>query len=227
VDLFCAVENVSALPVMPHSGGLIRSGDLRPFQPDGSRSAGAVECSPSIFVDRYVSGHVSQVIGKGFSPALRKIEHGAGLDPVVVLIQGKFPGPVFISNADGIDPFGIIRPAPVVEHDVCLDLKARGPDCPKRVEIFGPVAVLGADRSLLVKLSQIIEIIDAIARVVSAARAFERRRKQSAVIPSSARSGVAEETCFHRAPSADRYQWKYRIIVPLHALMAFSFTMVF
>ena len=44
---------------------------------------------------------------------------------------------------------------------------------------------------------------------------------QSAVIPSSASSGAAEETCFYRAPSAGRYQWKYCIIVPLHALMRF------
>lgn len=50
---------------------------------------------------------------------------------------------------------------------------------------------------------------------------------RSAVMSSSARSGAAEGTCFHRAPSAGGYQWKYCIIVPVHALMAFFFTMVF
>jgi len=38
-------------------------------------------------------------------------------------------------------------------------------------------ALFGADRSLLVKLSQIIQVIDPVARVVSAARALERGRK--------------------------------------------------
>jgi len=44
---------------------------------------------------------------------------------------------------------------------------------------------------------------------------------RSAVMSSSARSGAAEGTCFHRAPSAGGCQWRYRIIVPVHALMAF------
>ena len=65
----------------------------------------------------------------------------------------------------------------VIQHHIRQRLRPRAVNGPDGPQVFRRRAVLGGDGALLVKLAQVIQIIDTIAHVVSPAAALLRRRQ--------------------------------------------------